>query len=139
MPTRLCKDCEPGSTRPTPHPGPRCVTHHRVFKKAQKARTHDQYVQRTYGLRPGVYARLWLFQGGKCYICQKATGAARKLAVDHDHTCCPGPVSCGECVRGLLCGPCNKDVIGRLGAAALQRAIDYLQSPPARRLLGGVT
>jgi hypothetical protein len=29
------------------------------------------------------------------------------LTVDHDHRCCPGPVSCGACVSGLLCTPCN--------------------------------
>ena len=29
------------------------------------------------------------------------------LTVDHDHRCCPGPVSCGRCVRGLICTYCN--------------------------------
>ena len=29
------------------------------------------------------------------------------MAVDHDHTHCPGAASCGLCVRGLLCRNCN--------------------------------
>jgi hypothetical protein len=28
-------------------------------------------------------------------------------AVDHDHRCCPGNYSCGNCIRGVLCRGCN--------------------------------
>jgi hypothetical protein len=30
--------------------------------------------------------------------------------VDHDHICCPGNYSCGECLRGLLCNDCNMGI-----------------------------
>jgi len=43
-------------------------------------------------------------QDGKCAICKRTT---EKFVVDHDHACCDGEISCGDCVRGLLCNSCN--------------------------------
>lgn len=39
-------------------------------------------------------------------VCE-ACGSVDRLCVDHDHDCCPGPKSCGKCVRGILCNGCN--------------------------------
>jgi len=136
-----CKDCGPGSKRPAPHPGPRCATHHREFRKAAKARAHDAYVQATYGLQAGDYALLYRGQGGRCYICQRATGASRKLSVDHDHKANCGThdpkVGCRRCLRGLLCRRCN-DLLGHVrdDTDTLYRALWYLADPPARAILG---
>jgi hypothetical protein len=114
-----CKDCEPGSKRPTPHPGPRCATHHRAFKRQQKANNHDRMVVKVYGLLPGEYERMYEEQGGVCFICRRANGRTKRLAVDHDHDT--------GLVRGLLCGPCNKFVgYVRNSADAFRRGAAYL-------------
>jgi len=81
-------------------------------------------VQDTYGLAEGDYERLYEHQGRRCFICQRATGASRRLSVDHDH-------KTGE-VRGLLCRPCN-DVLGhaRDNRDFFLRAVKYLDTPPS--------
>jgi hypothetical protein len=89
-------------------------------------------VEATYGITGEQYDALYAAQGGKCYICQRANGRTKRLAVDHCH-------STGV-VRGLLCKMCNRDVLGHLrdSTEALQRAIEYLGNPPAVRLFGEV-
>lgn len=61
---------------------------------------------------------------GNCWVCQVVPATS----IDHDHTCCAGSVSCGKCVRGLLCTRCNM-AIGALGddVDGLMRAVVYLQ------------
>lgn len=130
-----CVDCaalpvddRPPKPRPTVSGGPRsrrCATHKRAHLKRQKARAHETYVSKVYGLGPGEYERLLAVQDGKCAICRRATGKARRLAVDHDH-------ATGE-VRGLLCKPCNRTILG-FGGETLRRALDYLTNPPMTQL-----
>jgi hypothetical protein len=130
-----CKDCESTTRKLTP-PGPRCATCHRLEKQARRARQHARMALKVYSLPPGTYDTLKAAQNGTCALCQRARGVKRNLAIDHDHSCCPGKTSCGACVRGLLCGPCN-DVLAtaRDDPQYFARAIMYLNSPPARRVL----
>lgn len=90
---------------------------------------HHRRLRLTYGIEPGDYDRMLAEQGGRCAICLRKPGKKR-LAVDHDHKCCSGPTSCGECVRGLLCTRCNSGVLGHLhdNIEALERAITYLKA-----------
>jgi hypothetical protein len=100
-----------------------------VRKEAQE-KQHRTMVARVYSIGRGDYDRLYEAQGGVCALCQVATGKARRLSVDHDHTT-------GE-VRGILCRPCN-DMLGhgRDQVAFFERVIWYLVSPPARLVLEG--
>lgn len=138
---KRCKDCvaEGVSTlRPTPYAGPRCKTHHLARRRAVSARRHESHIEATYGITGEEYARLYLAQGGRCFVCQRASGAAKRLAVDHDHTlgCGHDPkVGCRNCIRALCCGPCNNVVLGRYGVEALARAIQVIIDPPAQKVL----
>lgn len=124
-----CIDCPPGSRRPAKRPGPRCATHQRARKRALAEKKHAEWIFRTYGITAEQYWAIYEIQGGRCYICQRASGKRRRLSVDHDH-------KTGK-VRGLLCSPCNRDVLGHLrdSIEALQRAVTYLTDPPADKVL----
>jgi hypothetical protein len=79
-------------------------------------------LRQRYLLTPERYHAILEAQGGVCAIC-KAPPNGKRLAVDHDHACCPGEKTCGECIRGLLCDNCNwwlgliDDNLSRLEAA----------------------
>lgn len=51
-------------------------------------------------------------QNNTCALCPKIfDNKPRSIHVDHDHACCPGRISCGKCVRGLLCVGCNHKMV----------------------------
>jgi hypothetical protein len=66
-----------------------------------------------YNIEQSDYKALLRAQNGRCGICGTEDPGGRwglSFHVDHDHACCPGKKSCGECVRGLLCSSCNTGV-----------------------------
>jgi len=67
------------------------------------------YLKYAYNITPEDHEAMLTAQGGGCAICgtQIFGGAGEKPHVDHDHSCCNGPRSCGKCVRSLLCSRCN--------------------------------
>ncbi len=106
----------------------RCVTHNQAFVRSQRKKARARSIERTYDISAEDAYELLLLQGGRCWLCQRATGATKSLAVDHDHVT--------NEVRGRLCGPCNQ-FIGRLGddPEAAQRLVGYLTGDtPYRRL-----
>lgn len=93
----------------------------------------------TYGITADEYQRILDLQGGACAICQRAKGVRRSLSVDHDHAQAvkdghDEDKGCPQCVRGLLCQPCNK-MLGHLrdDPEACERAALYLRDWPSKR------
>lgn len=88
-----------------------CGRHYHAFKK--------------YRLTP---EELYLRDTTPCQICGSYPNEGTSLAVDHDHSCCPGEETCGKCVRGFLCVNCNRGLgCFKDRGDLLKRALDYLQ------------
>lgn len=89
----------------------RCKECDREYRRNWLATKDPNYkkseaLKRVYGISWTQYQDLLSAQDHKCAVCEKPASAFKKgLAVDHDH-------HTGE-IRGLLCGSCNRWVIGR--------------------------
>lgn len=106
------------------------MTHLRRFKTRQRQQARGRSVERAYDISARDAGELLVFQGGRCWICQKATGASKLLAVDHDHA--------DDWVRGRLCSTCNQFIGRQLSddPANVNRLLLYLSGDtPFRRML----
>jgi len=74
---------------------------------------------------PWAVYQAWVDRG--CGICGYGAGRTAKLCIDHDHACCPGRRSCGECVRGILCDYHNT-LVGHLEAKEAVRVAAWLNA-----------
>lgn len=123
----------------------RCVERQRASRKAdpEKWRIYDKRAKEgrpketqwkyslksKYNISVEQYQSILTEQSYGCAICGKPEPRnGHRLAVDHDHTCCPGTNSCGKCVRGLLCGPCNRG-LGQFSDSrqTVHSALSYLE------------
>lgn len=94
--------------------------------KVEEKREYDYRLK--YGIGIGEYDKMFSAQSGVCAICGNEQGDGKRLCIDHDH-------KSGD-IRGLLCYKCNH-AIGKAedNPQRLQKMIDYLISPPARKIL----
>jgi hypothetical protein len=93
-------------------------------------------ILRKYGLTEVEYRVLYRAQGGRCYVCRKATGKSRRLGVDHDHL--TGEVRGLVCTGSLSANTCNR-LIAIYNRDQLLRAVAMLSDPPpARQVLWGL-
>lgn len=106
--------------------------HHSVCKPCRReynrVRSKRQGLWTLYRMTPADYEALLARQGGVCAVC-KTTDPGRgqeRFCVDHDHACCPGRKTCGECVRGLLCVSCNT-AVGWVESARYNAILEYLK------------
>ena len=95
--------------------------HPERVKKSDRRRSLKKF-----GITPEEYDRMLSNQGGKCFLCNAES--EKNLAVDHDHLCCEGKKSCGNCIRALLCANCNT-ALGLVGddIQILKKMIEYIQ------------
>ncbi len=140
--TKYCKSCD--LNRPVSDFGKDSSRKDGLHNKCKLCRSKTGQVRtaelaahyvlmRKYKMTLEQYDELFEAQSGLCAACGEAetaktpSGATKRLAVDHDHNCCPGQETCGECVRGLLCFRCNS-VLGRVNenAQTLLRLVGYI-------------
>ena len=72
----------------------------------QKHRARVAARKYRYGITEEEYDALLEAQGNACAVCRTEFTDKVRANVDHNHLCCPGPKSCGKCLRGLLCSEC---------------------------------
>ena len=108
----------------------RYTTEYRKRSGRDRSAEWAKHLHRQYGVTTQQWDAMFAAQAGGCAVCGVAEERGRRLSVDHDHSCCPGKKSCGKCVRGLLCGDCNRALgLLRDDLARIDALSGYLTSP----------
>lgn len=97
-------------------------------RKAVKQRaTAESFMRNRYRITMAQFNEMAAAQGNCCAICDKPFGRRSQIHIDHDHNCCPTDMTCGNCLRGLLCAHCNSMLgMAKDDPAILTKAIEYL-------------
>lgn len=100
----LAKNCKPCET----------LRHRKYYNKIPNLQRRKYVLRYEFNLELEDYLLLLQTQEWRCAVCRErfeaefsSSGSRGGPFVDHDHACCPGSKSCGNCVRGLLCMRCN--------------------------------
>lgn len=108
-----------------------------AFQKSAegKAYSKNMKLKCKYKLSQEDFDNMLKSQDFKCYICKSENpGKHGTFYVDHDHSCCPGQVTCGKCIRGLLCQRCNRALgLFRDDIPIITEALEYLKKFISRK------
>ena len=123
-----CRDCLNQYRRDTRNKDHVNARQKIYYHKMGPDRRRRYEVKARYRLTEEQYFDLINKHDNRCGICKKHQSELPKImGIDHDHNCCPGKITCGKCIRGLLCSSCNLSLGGfNDDINMLQLAIDYL-------------
>lgn len=98
----------------------------RWCRECNKANGRVQRLK-NYQMTQADFDRMMSEQDHRCAICHNEFKSTRDTHIDHDHRCCDYDGSCGRCVRGILCGECNRGLARfRDDAKIIESALHYL-------------
>lgn len=82
---------------------------HRLDRLTNPEKYREYELQKKFGITIEAFESRFNEQGRKCAGCgtTEPKGPHNQWAIDHDHKCCKGKRTCGKCIRGILCNPCN--------------------------------
>jgi hypothetical protein len=108
----------------------------REYLQGRPELVRNRHLKYRFGMTRDDYDRMLAAQGGVCKVCGTDVPGGRgvEFHVDHDRACCPGHRSCGKCIRGLLCSPCNVILgLAKDDPERLRGLADYIEQWGASR------
>lgn len=94
-------------------------------------------IDRCFLVSPSYIIHLLEWQKNKCPVCKTplCLTKSKTWVVDHDHSCCPAGKFCDKCIRGILCGLCNRMLgLARDSVKTLERGAYYLKTWRSRQI-----